>query len=69
MKIHTTRARIALLAGLAAVAFGLGGCAAPGAKTAGVSGERTAFGDGAFYADWYDATAVVLPPPPEATRR
>ena len=72
MKTKTSGARGAVVLILAAVAAGLGGCASTG-EGAGASGgaaPTAAMGRADFYADWYDSTAVVLPPPPtEKARR
>lgn len=60
-----------LLAGVAALA----GCATTGETPKAAQAEQPAgpasveLARRDFYADWYDSTAVVLPPPPAATRR
>lgn len=67
---------LAPLALAVAGALFLGGCASTGAKggsarspagapaTSGVGGAASR----PYYADWYDSTAIVLPPPPQAER-
>ena len=71
---------IGALVALAGLAGLLGGCATtgegPGAGTADSMGSATTTKTPAagvverdFYADWYDSTAVVLPPPPDAKAR
>ncbi len=62
------------LAGLGAGLLGLGGlggCATAPEKPAeaaapvvGEAADAAALAERDFYADWYDATAIVLPPPP-----
>jgi hypothetical protein len=67
---------VAVLAALGAAGL-LGGCATAGsgagaeaASRAQATAEAPAAGlvERDFYADWYDSTAVVLPPPPEAAK-
>lgn len=53
--------------GVAWAVLGGVGCATGGGRGAdgAASGSTTAgVGAGAFYADWYDPAAIVLPPPP-----
>jgi hypothetical protein len=56
----------ALLGGCATTGDGPGSGAAAGSATGGSAAERA---ERDFYADWYDSTAVVLPPPADATAR
>lgn len=64
------RVAIAMCAGL--LGAGVSGCASGGASPGAASGASAGVGGGpasagrGFYAEWYDASAVVLPPPPSA---
>jgi|GEM_PF-4138515 hypothetical protein len=67
-----TVTRIAAGLMLTALALGGAGCATTGSGETPESGGAMSSptpGAADFYADWYDASAVVLPPPPQSTTR
>ena len=60
------------IAALVLVGALLSGCATSGGNTGGGAKDAptaAALAERDFYADWYDSTAVVFPPPPAATAR
>lgn len=78
MKTRTlSRSRLFGAALLLAALSALAGCATTGDIPKAAQAEQTSAPAPAsielarrdFYADWYDSTAIVLPPPPASARR